>query len=297
MRRGGPSREARFETSCARVRIIRRRALTLLEHDPLRHIVGLKMLERAGATADVRVREDATGWAVLIGFDASAFEYDAQTYGRDARIAVLEGTSDRLQIDLLADLPRGRDVILKTQTASVVRSALERFAPSRSPALLLHPEAANGDEPHQVATFLSFTTGSGPSARDDAVISGSALSPELEAFFEGNGYGPAELARHFADGARWFAIEHEGTLAAACFVFRNYGPVWEIAGVHTASNARRQGLAARVVCAALSHLLAAGALPRYQTSAANEASVALARSLGLAEFLRIEHVRIPRVRT
>jgi len=131
----------------------RARVLTLLEREPLRHIVGLKMLERAGDAADVRLREDAAGWAASIGFEASAFEYDAQTYGRDARIV----------------LPTGR------------------------------------------------------------------------------------------------------------------------AGLRS-----RQGLAARVVRAALAQLLAVGALPRHQTSAANPASLALARSIGLVEFLRIEHVRIGR---
>jgi RimJ/RimL family protein N-acetyltransferase len=112
----------------------------------------------------------------------------------------------------------------------------------------------------------------------------------LAALFDRNGYGAPALARHFADGARWFAIHRDGAPAAACFVFRNFGPVWEIAGVHTAPAARRQGLARRVVRAALVHLLERGVLPRYQTSAANEGSVALARGIGLIEFLRIEHV-------
>ncbi len=78
----------------------------------------------------------------------------------------------------------------------------------------------------------------------------------------------------------------------ACFVFQNFGRVWEIAGVHTEPGHRRRGLGACVVGAALRHLLAAGALPRYQTSATNDASLALARSIGLVEFLRIEHLEI-----
>jgi len=288
----------------------RERAIALLGLDPLRHIVGLKMLERVGAAADVHVREDASGWAALITFESSAVEYDAQNYGSAARIAVLEGSSEALELALFEELGslarcEGRALILKTQRASIVA----RAARGRS-----------------VATFLSFTTrearrsgsvigSNGVTAGDitagditadsrvgGAVASGSSLSPELAALFDRNGYRAPELDRHFADGARWFAIYRDGAPAVVCFVFRNFGPVWEIAGVHSVPAARRQGLATRVVRAAIVHLLDRGALPRYQTSAANEGSVALARGIGLVEFLRIEHVAFeaiasePRVR-
>ena len=49
----------------------------------------------------MELREHESGRATLIGFPASAFGYDAQNYGSDTRIAVLEGTSEALQLDLL----------------------------------------------------------------------------------------------------------------------------------------------------------------------------------------------------
>jgi RimJ/RimL family protein N-acetyltransferase len=122
--------------------------------------------------------------------------------------------------------------------------------------------------------------------------SASELGAEMSDLFGQNGYSRAELERYFADGARWFAIERAGRAVAACFVFRNFGPVWEIAGVHTDVRWRRQRLAARVVQAAVWHLLAAGARPRYQTATSNQASIELARRVGLFEFLRIEHLRL-----
>jgi RimJ/RimL family protein N-acetyltransferase len=256
----------------------RDRALELLQLEPLRHIVGLKMLQEVGVAADVTLREDAAGWAALISFPSSAFEYDAQNYGAETQIAVLEGTSEPLQLDLL-DTVYPHDTVLKTQNPRVVRRAHDRFAA------------------RPVAAFVSFTSDErrepAPSVGHECSTS-TLLTPPLAAIFQRNGYRESELARHFAAGARWFAVEQDGSVAAACFVFQNFGRVWEIAGVHTEPSHRRRGLAARVVEAALQHLLSAGALPRYQTSAANEASLALARRIGLVEFLRIEHLKVAR---
>lgn len=261
----------------------RAHALALLERDPLRHIVGLKMLHHVGTVADVSVREDDAGWAALITFPSSAFEYDAKNYGHTTRIAVLEGSSEHAQLDLLdaLDAREAPQTVLKTQNSKVARRARERF------------------DARPVAAFVSFTADehaappSGAPANDGFEASMSTtLTPTLVALFERNGYTRAELERYFAAGARWFSLEQDGAMVAACFVFRNFGRVWEIAGVHTEPGHRRRGLGARVVGAALRHLLAAGALPRYQTSATNEGSIALARSIGLVEFLRIEHLEI-----
>jgi ribosomal protein S18 acetylase RimI-like enzyme len=233
--------------------------------------VGLKMLQQVGDSANVALREAGAGWATLITFPSSAFEYDAQNYG-DTQIAVLEGSSDALELELLARLD-GQHAVLKTQNPAVALAARRRF------------------EARPVAAFVSFTASDAHGNALECTTS-AALTPALAALFERNGYRESELARHFAAGARWFALEHEGAVAAACFVFQNFGRVWEIAGVHTEPSQRRRGFGARVVEAALEHLLAAGALPRYQTSAANAASIALARSIGLVEFLRIEHLKI-----
>jgi ribosomal protein S18 acetylase RimI-like enzyme len=261
----------------------RAHALTLLERDPLRHIVGLKMLHHVGTAADVSLREDDAGWALLITFPSSAFEYDAKNYGHDTRIAVLKGTSEPSQLDLLEalDAREARHTVLKTQNSKVARRARERF------------------DARPVAAFVSFTADGHAAPHSDAppntrfeASTSTALTPTLVTLFERNGYTRAELERYFAAGSRWFSLEQNSTLAAACFVFQNFGRVWEIAGVHTDPGHRRRGLGARVVEAALRHLLAARALPRYQTAATNEASLALARSIGLVEFLRIEHLEI-----
>jgi GNAT superfamily N-acetyltransferase len=261
------------------------RALELLAGDPLRHIVSLKMLARLRDDADVRLIERATDWGARLLFPGSAFEYDARHYGPDCDIAIIEGNSEAPQLALLDELPSS-SVVLKAHDPAVIRRA-----------------QAFGARP--VEAFCSFTVpGGSPSpcpphsaAPDVAEIgcrSSHELSPQTHALFRQNGYGRTELERYFADGARWFAVERSGSLIAACFVFRNFGPVWEIAGVHTDPRHRRQGLAIRVVNAAVQHLLASGARPRYQTAASNPASLELARRVGLVEFLRMEHLRLER---
>jgi GNAT superfamily N-acetyltransferase len=261
------------------------RALELLAGDPLRHIVSLKMLARLHDDADVRLIECAAGWGVRLLFPGSAFEYDARHYGPDCDIAIVEGNSEAPQLALLDELPSS-SVVLKAHDPAVIRRA-----------------QAFGARP--VAAFCSFTVPGGcadpcwPSAAAPEVAeigcrSSHELSAQTRALFEQNGYERAELERYFADGARWFAVDGGGSAIAACFVFRNFGPVWEIAGVHTDARHRRQGLATRVVNAAVQHLLATGARPRYQTAVSNQASLELARNVGLVEFLRMEHLRLER---
>jgi GNAT superfamily N-acetyltransferase len=118
------------------------------------------------------------------------------------------------------------------------------------------------------------------------------INDELRHVFAWNGYAAAELERYFAGGAHAFGIDIDGAVAAACFVFQNFEAVWETAGVHTAVRHHRQGLAARVVRAAVQHLLERGLCPRYQTEASNRDSIELARHVGLVEFLRIEHLTV-----
>ncbi|CAN5382169.1 hypothetical protein BH10PSE6_BH10PSE6_10400 [soil metagenome] len=61
------------------------------------------------------------------------------------------------------------------------------------------------------------------------------------------------------------------------------------AGVVAAAGHRRGGLAARVVRTALAELGKRGLAPRYQVEEHNTASIALARSVGLAPFVTITH--------
>ncbi len=78
-------------------------------------------------------------------------------------------------------------------------------------------------------------------------------------------------------------------MASACFVFQNYKQIWEIAGVSTQPDFRRQGLGSIIVSGALKYLSGSGLVPRYQVRWDNHASIRLAKSCGLIEFLQLDH--------
>jgi len=180
---------------------------------------------------------------------------------------------------LLGELPRG--FVLKTGDGAVQRYA----------------RSALGVE--ALRSFTSFTASGRAGERPHAarsqdiepspIIVGERLDAAARGLFAQTIYDAAELEKYFANGARWFGRRVGERLVSGCFVFENFGPVWEVAGVFTEAAWRRQGLAAEVVRAAIEHLLERGLQPRYQVETSNVASVELARSLDLTEFIVVEH--------
>jgi GNAT superfamily N-acetyltransferase len=266
------------------------RAVTLLEAEPLRHVVTLKMLAHFGALAELRLVEGDDGWALVVLLPTSAFEYDARHYGQVPHVVLVNGSSDAAKLALLGELPRG-GFVLKTGD-----ELLQRYARSHL-----------GCEP--VRSFTSFTSeaaatalsavasrgseGAGPDGGGEPdVVEGDVLDAAARELFAQTIYEAAELERYFAAGARWFGWRAGERLASGCFVFENFGSVWEVAGVFTEAPWRRQGLASHVVRAAVRHLLARGLHPRYQVETSNAASVELARRLGLREFIIVEHILV-----
>lgn len=251
------------------------RMLAWLRGDVLRHIVTLKMLRVGGAAIDCRLREDADGWAVLSRFSTQVFEYDRQTYAGREWVVLIDGTSAAAKAKLLEGLPRS-GLVIKTYDAAV-KEWLRRKYGAKS-----------------VRSFVSFT--GAPSdprcAPTGKIIESATLAPEIAAMFAANGYEASELARHFADDAHWFGIQDAGKMVSACMVFRNHEIVWEIGGVYTLPERRRQGLARQVVAAALEYLHQTQRLPRYQVRSDNLASLGLAKAAGLKEFLRMEHLLV-----
>ena len=258
----------------------RARAVELLESDPLRHVVTLKMLALFGDRALSSLVESSEGWALRVVLPTSAFEYDARHYGQVPRVVLVNGNWDAAKLALLGDVPSG-GYVLKTGDP-----ALQRFA-----------RETLGIEP--VRSFTSFT-GSALAAAEPAgvgseaavepgVVEGGGLDAPARALFAQTIYEPAELETYFAAGARWFARRAGARLVSGCFVFENFSRVWEVAGVFTEAAWRRQGLAATVVRAAVADLIERGLQPRYQVETSNRASVELARRLGLTEFIVVEH--------
>jgi ribosomal protein S18 acetylase RimI-like enzyme len=248
------------------------RIAALLRPDPLQHVVTLKMRHLLGDAVESRLTEGPDGWALLSLLPADAFEYDRATYpGR--RVALLDGSGAAAKRALLEGLPRGPLVVKTADGAAIAHLVATRAATP-------------------VRSFLSYTAAAAPPPAPAGLREGSVPPPDVAGMFAANGYQESELARCFADGARWFGAERDGRIRAAGFVFRNFENVWEIGGIHTEPDYRRQGLARQVVAGALRHLAANGCIPRYQVRADNAPSVALAGACGLRLFLRLDHLLV-----
>lgn len=248
-------------------------ALAYLGRDPLRHITMLKLLHAYGPALDCHYVERGGESGVLLAYPPAVFPYDAATYPLAGRVLVLASDGPSVAEALLDLAPPGVPLVLK------VINPADRAALTRRLA------------PRLVNVFASYTS---PPGSTWPPVDGVAVSGELDerclAIFAAKGHDSAEVRARFAAGqATSFTIYAGGEPTALCYIYQNYGPIWEVAGVYTDPGARRAGLGRRVVGAALHTLAARGLTPRYQVHAANLPSVALAEALGLTRFVTIEH--------
>jgi GNAT superfamily N-acetyltransferase len=230
------------------------------------------MLNSYGDAMTMTLHRDGPDWALLSLLPVRASDWDRKMYPDAEYIAFVEGSSSALKLGMLEKLPDCR-LVVKTGDPRV-----QEFLSRR-------PGAA------RVTSFRSFTTG--PESEKARGTPGALPEEGRDDtpwhLFALNGYEPDELRRYFENGARWFGCRLGDGLRAACFVYQNYKEVWEIAGVYTEPAFRRRGLARAVVVAALIWLRSQGKIPRYQVREDNTASISLAESCGLVEFLRVDH--------
>lgn len=172
---------------------------------------------------------------------------------------------------LMPHVPRGVGIVFKLDSEADVAPLQAHFPVARRTA------------------FVSFA--SAGAIEPDAGVR-VTMAPGDAAFrlFEGQDHDRAWLEAVLQSGKAFARLpEHYGMAVSACFAVENHGAVWEAGGVVTAAGHRRRGLAARVVRTALAELGKRGLAPRYQVEEHNTASIALARSVGLAPFATIAH--------
>ena len=244
-------------------------ALSALAREPLRHIVLLKQLVAYPEHVKVHRVSGAADAATLVALDTSVSAYDRQAYPTAALAAFIASDHPDLTSLLLPHVPRGAGIVFKLASEADLAPVQAHFPVTRRTA------------------FVSFT--SGGAIEPDASVR-ITLAPGDAAFrlFAEQDHDRTWLEL-LLKGGKAFAcvLQHDGETLSACFAFENYGSVWEVGGVVTASAHRRKGLGARVVQTALAEFARRGLAPRYQVEEHN--GVDRARPVGRPRSVRDDH--------
>jgi RimJ/RimL family protein N-acetyltransferase len=249
----------------------RHQIIDALARDPLRHVVLLKYLMAYPGHTTARRVTGPQGAATLVAMETGASAYDLKTYPGTRIVAFIESDHPDLTAVLLDHLPRDAGIVFKLSRPEDVAVVAARFAVARRRG------------------FVSFTAADS-SAPEPEIRATTVLSDAAYRLFATQDHARDWLEPLLAAGTAFACVlERDGRPLSACFAFQNYGPVWEIGGVITDPDHRRNGHAARAVRAALAEIGRRGLVPRYQVEDTNAASIGLARSIGLRPFMTLAH--------
>jgi ribosomal protein S18 acetylase RimI-like enzyme len=251
-------------------------ALAFLQTNPLRYLVQLKYLRLYADKVNCHYIEQGGSRGVLLSHPAAMTSWDSSAYPHANHI-LLPAASDQSAATLLLNhaleyFASGEGLVFKFCEEST-RRVFERFYPMRFARAL-----------------ISYTTQTARIPSEDVEVVVSQIPGEdcIQLYLE-NGYSRSEIDKFFAEGALSFTFYEGNAPVCSCLAYRNFGDIWEIAGVRTVDRAQRRGYARRVVLAALRTLAQRNYIPRYQVEATNLPSVRLAESVGLEICLRFEH--------
>jgi RimJ/RimL family protein N-acetyltransferase len=252
-----------------------RRAVELLEHDPLRNIVLLKTLFYYPSAIRYYFHEGPEAAGVLLMLPGGASSFDRQNYPGTDYVVFIAATHPAILPELLQHVPTQAKLLFKLIDPQHQAATAKFFSLERANAFISF--TAPADKPFSISASVT--------------VSG-ALDSACQDFYTAMGHSRDELKTHFESGqARSFTVYERDRPLASCFTFPNYRRIHEIAGVYTDPGHRRSGLAREVVEAALYHLWHAGLLARYQAQENNRASILLAESIGLNQVVTYEHWR------
>jgi ribosomal protein S18 acetylase RimI-like enzyme len=254
-------------------------AMAFLEADKLRNIHLLKMLAVYPEHARLFDVSDVGDHAVLVRLPVAVAGYDREHYPDARWIGVISAKRADLARQVIeralasSDRVPGRWVF-KCMDAAVAEALRSTGVMTRA------------------TSFLSFTGAADRRFRLAHAVQ-TAREPDetvLDMLVRAGGYGREEVLSFFgaADG-RSYWIGDAGEPQAVCMSFALHDDVYEIAALCTRPECRRLGYAQSLVQAAWRDLHQHQRLLRYQTREDNEASIRLARTLGLSEFLCVEH--------
>jgi ribosomal protein S18 acetylase RimI-like enzyme len=246
--------------------------IAFLERDPLRHLVLLKILAQYPRAVRCSFQAGPDGEAALLRMPGSVSGFDRANYPSLDHVVFL-AVSDPGQIPrLLAEIPAGCNLLFKLMDDRHPAAVAPVFPIRRVAAY--HSFAPAADRRFECAPSVTWST---------------RLGDDLLAAYVSQGHVAEEVRHHFARGARAFTVYAAGRPVSTCYVYPNYGRIWEIGALTTAPACRRRGLARAVVSAVYHVLGCEGLTARYQADETNSASIRLAESIGLRRFLVNSH--------
>jgi hypothetical protein len=247
-----------------------------LSQNAIQNLVLLKYLRLYADTIQYNYLEDNGDTGILLAYPTSVASWDSRYYPQSEFVLMPVASSQTMAAKLAKYTSEtyfnGTPLVIKfgqTHTRDVFSSHFE-----------LQP----------AKVFLTYSTRQSinATANGDVVIS-DRLDDKCAMLYIENGHNQTELNKYFSNGATTFTIYDSDEPISTCFIFHNFGTIWEIGGVHTVDRARNQGKGRVVVQTAVNTLLNIGRIPRYQTDAENLPSIRLAESIGLIPYLRFEH--------
>jgi len=243
-----------------------------LRRDLLSNVIMLKTL--AAYTDRMQVYDEVAGVDVgvlaLLPTPVSPFDY--ATYPTADFVVMLAATRPELVQALLSHIPTGGNLVFKL-TDPMIRTVIEQaFSLTR------------------LTAYISYTTHAGQSFTPAAQVRvASQLEERCRALFTAQGHTPDEVEQAFAKpDTLLFTIEQPHPVAV-CYAYQNFAQVFEIGGLYTVPEARRQGFARSLVETALYTLSRQQRIPRYAVKETNLPSIRLAETLGLRVFVTMEH--------
>lgn len=245
-----------------------------LEEDLFLNASTLKFLRLHPAEARGRLVARGGEWASLTWFPAALFAFDRGAYPLAQWVAFLNGPSLEGQASLLELLPPGPGIL-------------------KLPKPLLWGSWSRGRSAEQVRDFWAYTTAQAPSHDPQDLEEHADLPPGLAELWASEGRDLKEVRRALETGGRCYLRRAKGQAVSGCYTQILHGRLWEVAGLITHPEHRRQGYGAQVAGRAVTRLLARGLSPRYFVDAANRPSVQLAEGLGLRRQSHLTHWRVP----
>jgi RimJ/RimL family protein N-acetyltransferase len=247
--------------------------LEFLSRDVLRNIVLLKMLTLFPDAVECHYCADHTGAGVVLYLPTQAVPFDRQAYPSTQYVVLLSATSQNIVRQLLTFVPQGVPLVFKLLDDADRQTVAQLFALRRATA------------------FVSYTTSLNQHfALSSIVRISKQVDQSCFALYAAQGHSREDMSSYFATGsALAFTIYQAATPIATCFIYQNFGDVYEIAGVYTIPSKRRQGYARLLVESALHTLALRQSIPRYQVHEDNQASIQLAEAIGLRRFVTMVH--------